>query len=141
MSASCELLLFQTTHRCHSVFSCFSPDAAFHERLVASEKVATRFPPDVDRTSGSAPRFPINVTLFKLRLTVPPGKWRVELTAHSIRERSDLRNQIPAHQALPLHFLRYFIKSRLGQNEPQHAGVFHGLPIIGPSAPDLHESP
>src|SRR4051812_43601932 len=68
MSASCEFLVFQTTHRCHSVFSCLVPPASFHDRLVASEKVATRFPPVVDRTSGSFPRFPINVTLFKLLL-------------------------------------------------------------------------
>src|SRR6476661_10297999 len=69
ISASCELLVFQTTQRCHSVFSCFEPDASFHDRLVASEKVATRLPPVVDRTSGSLPRFPIRVTLFRLRLT------------------------------------------------------------------------
>src|SRR4051812_2087139 len=68
MSASCEFFVFHTTQRCHSVFSCFAPPASFHERLVASEKVATRFPPVVDRTSGSFPRFPISVTLFKLRL-------------------------------------------------------------------------
>src|ERR1051325_8930188 len=74
MSASCEPLLFQATHLCHSVFSCLLPDASFQARLVASEKVATRLPPEVERTSGSLPRFPINVTLFKLRLTVPPGE-------------------------------------------------------------------
>src|SRR6476620_764445 len=68
MSASCELFVFHTTQRCHSVFSCFAPLASFHERLVASENVATRFPPVVERTSGSFPRFPISVTLFKLRL-------------------------------------------------------------------------
>jgi hypothetical protein len=51
-----------------------APLASFHDRLVASEKVATRLPPVVDRTSGSLPRFPISVTLFKLRLTVPPGE-------------------------------------------------------------------
>src|SRR3712207_8247710 len=76
MSASCEPLVFQTTQRCHSVFSCRSPDALFHVRLVARENVATRFPPDVERTSGSFPRLPINVTLFKLRLTCPPGEGR-----------------------------------------------------------------
>src|ERR687896_224640 len=79
MSASVEAFEFQTTQRCHSVFSCFSPEGEFHCRLVASENVATRFPPDVERTSGSAPRFPINVTLFRLRLTIPPGDglcWR-----------------------------------------------------------------
>src|SRR3954462_4115112 len=74
MSASCEPFVFQTTQRCHSVFSCFAPDWSFHVRLVASEKVATRLPPVVERTSGSFPRFPINVTLFKLRLTI--SSWR-----------------------------------------------------------------
>src|SRR6266566_3479396 len=74
MSASCELLEFQTTQRCHSVFSCFDPALSFHVRLVASENVATRLPPVVDRTSGSFPRLPINVTLFRLRLT--DSSWR-----------------------------------------------------------------
>src|SRR5688572_9531594 len=74
MSASCENLVFHATHRCHSVFSCLSPLASFHVRLVASEKLATRLPPVAERTSGSLPRFPINVTLFKLRLTLPPGE-------------------------------------------------------------------
>src|ERR1041385_8094778 len=74
MSASCELFVFHTTQRCHSVFSCFDPAASFHERLVASEKVATRLPPVVERTSGSCPRFPISMTLFKLRLTA--SSWR-----------------------------------------------------------------
>src|SRR5438067_7341729 len=74
MSASCEPLVFHTTQRCHSVFSCFAPDASFHDRLVASENVATRLPPVVDRTSGSFPRLPIRVTLFKLRLT--SSSWR-----------------------------------------------------------------
>src|SRR5918912_3558727 len=87
MSASCDVLVFQTTHRCHSVFSCFSPDGPFHDLLVASENVATRFPPDVDRTSGSAPRFPINITLFKLRLTIPPGNGRL-FVQHIARRRS-----------------------------------------------------
>src|SRR5215475_15709942 len=74
MSASCEPFEFQTTQRCHSVFSCFAPDASFQVRLVASENVATRLPPVVERTSGSFPRFPIRVTLFRLLLTVPPGE-------------------------------------------------------------------
>src|SRR5215216_7301262 len=84
MSASCELFVFHTTHRCHSVFSCLAPDASFHERLVASEKVATRLPPVVERTSGSFPRFPISVTLFKLRLT--NSSWREfwDLAAHDV---------------------------------------------------------
>src|SRR3954453_17875512 len=73
-SARPEPLVFHTTHRCHSVFSCFSPFGVLHCRLVASEKVATRLPPVVDLTSGSLPRFPISITLFRLLLTVPPGE-------------------------------------------------------------------
>src|SRR3954453_1773752 len=68
MSASCELFVFHTTQRCHSVFSCFAPDASFHERLFVSEDGGAGFPPGVQRTSGLFPRFPISVTLFKLRL-------------------------------------------------------------------------
>src|SRR5918999_3897668 len=74
MSASCDVFVFQTTQRCHSVFSWREPLASFHERLVASENVATRFPPVVERTSGSFPRFPIKLTLLRLRLTFPPGE-------------------------------------------------------------------
>src|ERR1051326_3812656 len=86
MSASCELLVFHTTQRCHSVFSCFAPAASFHDRLVASENVATRLPPVVDRTSGSFPKFPISVTLFRLLLTVPPPG---EMWVHPRRSRYD----------------------------------------------------
>ena len=52
---------------CHSVFSCFTPAWSFQVRDVASEKLATFPPPAVERTSGSFPRFPINMTLFRLR--------------------------------------------------------------------------
>src|SRR6476469_2529794 len=110
MSASCELLVFQTTQRCHSVFSCCEPAASFHDRLVASEKVATRLPPVVDRTSGSFPRFPIRVTLFKLRLT--DSSWRESsliLAAHDMvqsmpaHHRSAATRRLSLHTALPLH--------------------------------------
>src|SRR5687768_1713702 len=90
MSASCELLLFHTTQRCHSVFSCLLPLASFHDRLVASEKFATRFPPVADRTSGSLPRFPISVTLFKLRLTFPPGEL-------SLPRRDPMKDRFKSH--------------------------------------------
>src|ERR1039457_4235937 len=64
--------VFQAMHLCHSVFSCFSPAAEFHWRVVASEKFATLLPLFVVRISGSLPRFPMRVTLFRLRLTTPP---------------------------------------------------------------------
>src|SRR6476661_1464851 len=69
MSARLEPLLFHKMTRCHSVFSCFSPAWFFHWRLVATDRVATREPFEVLRTSGSAPRFPIRIALFRLRLT------------------------------------------------------------------------
>ena len=72
ISASVLPLLFQRMTRCHSVFSCFSPDWFFQVRLVATEMVATREPFEVLRTSGSAPKLPIRMTLFRLRLTVSP---------------------------------------------------------------------
>src|SRR5687767_8752252 len=66
------LFWFHTTHLCHSVFSCFSPLCPVQLRLVAREKEATRLPPVVERISGSLPRFPISIALFRLRLTNPP---------------------------------------------------------------------
>src|SRR5437879_12593079 len=69
MSASPDPLLFQQMTRCHSVFSCFSPPCPVHCRPVATDSVATRPPLEVLRTSGSAPKLPISITLFRLRLT------------------------------------------------------------------------
>src|SRR6266516_893557 len=68
-SASWAPLLFQQITRCHSVFSCFSPPCPVHCRLVARDNVATREPLLVLRTSGSARKFPISMTLLRLRLT------------------------------------------------------------------------
>src|SRR5882762_247618 len=68
-SASWAPLLFQQITRCHSVFSCFSPPCPVHCRLVARDNVATRGPLLVHRTSGSAPKFSISMTLLRLRLT------------------------------------------------------------------------
>src|SRR6476661_1424742 len=98
MSASCEPLVFHTTQRCHSVFSCLTPDWSFQDRLVASEKVATRLPPVVDRTSGSLPRFPINTTLFKLRLTVSSWREMDDLAANGMIQSVLTRKHIPAGQ-------------------------------------------
>src|SRR5436305_15311796 len=99
MSASCDDFEFHTTHRCHSVFSCFAPAASFQERLVARENVATRFPPDVDRTSGSFPRFPISMTLLRLRLTY--SSWRegpLCLAAYSVIRPNGTSNRFHAHR-------------------------------------------
>src|SRR5688572_26107328 len=101
MSASVDTFEFHTTQRCHSVFSCFSPEGEFHCRLVASENVATRLPPDVERTSGSAPRLPINVTLFRLRLTIPPGDG--PLSNHNNDQVGSARQRILARHPIPLH--------------------------------------
>src|SRR5438445_13395235 len=68
-SASWAPLLFQQMTRCHSVFSWRSPPAPVHWRLVASDRLATRPPLLVLRTSGSAAEVPISMTLLTLRLT------------------------------------------------------------------------
>src|ERR671922_647811 len=132
MSASVDILVFHTTHRCHSVFSCFSPEGEFHCRLVASENVATRFPPDVERTSGSAPRFPINVTLFRLRLTIPPGDglcWR-----RSPYERDGAF--APANSRASLDS----IARRSSHLQPQHNRVFDGFSVVAGPPRDRLES-
>src|ERR671923_2223200 len=122
MSASVDILVFHTTHRCHSVFSCFSPEGEFHCRLVASENVATRFPPDVERTSGSAPRFPINVTLFRLRLTIPPG---VGLCWRRSRYEGDGLFAPANHRASPDS-----IALRWSHLQPQHDRVFDRFSVV-----------
>src|SRR5690349_667702 len=105
MSASCEPLVFQTTQRCHSVFSCRCPLWSFQVRLVAREKVATRLPPVVERTSGSFPRFPIRVTLFKLRLTY--ASWARVMVPRRAQYRGPLRQPQPfgraAEQSIASH--------------------------------------
>src|SRR3954469_24290336 len=119
MSASCEFFVFHTTQRCHSVFSCFAPPASFHERLVASEKVATRLPPVVDRTSGSFPRFPIRVTLFKLRLTDSSWRERVHiLAAHGMIQSMMVHNQFVAQHRLTLQTSRSTSHIHLFQRAP-----------------------
>src|SRR5688500_13148197 len=69
MSARLEHLVFQNTTRCHSDFSSFSPALSLHWRLVVMDSVATRDALEVLRTSGSAPRFPIKLALFIIRVT------------------------------------------------------------------------
>src|ERR1039458_4115726 len=50
---------------CHSVFSCFCPLArSFHVSVVAMRRRAMGTPPVVARISGSAPRWPMRITLF-----------------------------------------------------------------------------
>src|SRR3954470_10403298 len=117
MSASCDHLVFHTTQRCHSVFSCFAPAASFHDRLVASENVATRLPPVVDRTSGSLPRFPIRVTLFKLRLI--HSSWTsYSLLARTLKIKSDTATSFHCTtSAFQLHVTLYFKSAR------NHAGA------------------
>src|SRR5688500_18223672 len=124
MSASWDVFVFQTTQRCHSVFSWRDPLASFHERLVASENVATRFPPVVERTSGSFPRFPIKLTLFRLRLTIPPGE-RV------VPRRARCHPTVVFAQA----FCRSPFTSVAGHANPatEHDGILRGPPIISPS--------
>src|SRR3954469_14345880 len=131
--------VFQTTHRCHSVFSCFSPFGEFHCRLVASEKVATLLPPVVDRTSGSLPKFPISITLFRLRLTVPPGESSVPAQNSIGRAQGPSKPTISTVSKTALHPLAI----ALGDLEklPQHQLIFHRPPIVPLPASDLTKSP
>src|SRR6478609_11618814 len=102
MSASVDALLFQTTQRCHSVFSCLSPLGPLQLRLVASENVATRLPPVVERTSGSAPRFPIRVTLLRLRLIWISWQLASDLAGQSIERWRPRRQRFGAATLLSL---------------------------------------
>src|SRR5512147_1845033 len=62
------------TIECHSVFSWRWPSCPVHWRDVASRKLATRWPPGVDRTSGSDPRLPTRMTLFTPATVYPQSK-------------------------------------------------------------------
>ena len=54
----------QMTMLCHSVLDCFSPWGFFQVSVVATEKRARAWPEGVTFSSGSRPKFPINITLF-----------------------------------------------------------------------------
>src|SRR5665213_921949 len=131
MSASVDALLFQTTQRCHSVFSCFSPLGLLQLRLVASEKVATRFPPVVERTSGSAPRLPMRVTLFRLRLIWISWRLASYLAGQSIERLSYSRQRFGAAVLVSLR--------GLGNGKAQHQGVLPRAPIVVAPATDFRE--
>src|SRR5581483_2531846 len=131
MSARLDPLLFHSTTRCHSVFSCCSPAWFFQRRLVASDSVATREPLAVLRTSGSAPRFPIRMTLFKLRLTRTS-------TVRSGRERGLTRAQYRTCNSLRQANLRHSYRFSVGSGrefKPEHQGVLPRAPVVaGPLA-------
>src|SRR6478735_3225974 len=142
MSARLDPLLFQSTTRCHSVFSCFSPAWFFHCRLVATESVATREPFEVLRTSGSAPRFPIRIALFRLRLTctswdagVGPRPW----TRGKCRPRAERRQPNP--RARRRNRSRRRAASRaLFHLEPQHQRVLARVAVVRRPLPDRAEA-
>src|SRR6266496_1645752 len=135
-SASWNPLLFQHTTRCHSVFSCFSPPCPVHCRLVASETVATREPLLVLRTSGSAPKFPISMTLLRLRLTL------------DLRRMSGLGVQgcptvyesqvILSIKDTPL-VLKFCRRPHCRNGSPKENGVLDRTPVIVRAPPDFLE--
>src|SRR3989442_3269436 len=90
-SASWAPLLFQRMTRCHSVFSCFSPPCPDHCRLVANQRLATPEPLLHLPTSGSAPKLPISMTLFRLPLptelpAIPRGGTKCDHTIRITRQ-------------------------------------------------------
>src|SRR5690348_8376169 len=141
MSARLEPLLFHSTTRCHSVFSCFSPAWFFHWRLVATDSVATREPFEVLRTSGSAPRFPIRIALFRLRLTCTSwmlawghgswtrGKCRPRAKRRQPNPRAARRNRSPPGESGPLRHL-----------QTQHQRVLARVAVVRAALPDRPEA-
>src|SRR5947199_4990542 len=125
-SASWAPLLFQQMTRCHSVFSCFSPPCPVHWRLVASERFATREPLLVLRTSGSAPKFPISMTLFRLRLTTDlqmmGGRGPRASTVYESQVILSIKDT-----PLGLKFCRY---PGGGNTGPENHRVFHRPPVV-----------
>src|SRR6267154_1553464 len=61
----------QTTILCHSVRFCRSPALSLYVSSVATEKLATAWPPPVYRVSGSRPSRPTRITLFTDMKTPP----------------------------------------------------------------------
>jgi len=68
-SASWAPLLFQQITRCHSGLSCFSPPCPSTADCRQGQRGDAGGHLLVLRTSGSAPKFPISMTLLRLRLT------------------------------------------------------------------------
>src|SRR5450631_1684571 len=79
---------------CHSVRSCFAPEASFHAVVVASEKRASDVPCGVVRISGSFPRFPIRITLLTLAMCSP--SFQVLTPYSTFRRTDDVRASRPA---------------------------------------------
>src|SRR6267143_6664674 len=134
-SASWAPLLFQQMTRCHSVFSCFSPPCPVHWRLVARERLATREPLFVLRTSGSAPKFPISMTLFRLRLTA----CLQTMGGQGPRTTTVYESQvILSIKDTPL-VLKFYGNPRGGEACPQNHRVLHRAPVVPAPAADLGE--
>src|SRR5713101_3551357 len=135
-SASWAPLLFQQITRCHSVFSCFSPPCPVHCRLVARDNVATREPLLVLRTSGSAPKFPISMTLLRLRLTTDlqtlGGSGPRATTVYDPQVILSIKDT-------PL--VLKFCRPPLYRNgSPQNHGVLDRAPVVTRPARDLAEA-
>src|SRR5260370_26728931 len=113
--------------RCHSVFSCFSPPCPVHWRLVARDRVATRDPVLVLRTSGSAPKFPISMILLRLRLTTYlPSVRRV-----GVQGRSQYMTRKSFCQSKIRHFaLAWCTPFPSPPGGPQHHDVHHPSAVL-----------
>src|SRR2546421_290784 len=135
-SASWAPLLFQQITRCHSVFSCFSPPCPVHCRLVASERFATREPLVVLRTSGSAPKFPISMTLFRLRLTTGlqtmGGQGPRATTVYESQVILSIKDT-----PLGLKFCR---DPGCWNGSPENHGILDRTPVVARPPPDLREA-
>src|SRR5574342_227176 len=132
-SASWKPLLFPQITRCHSVFSCFSPFWPVHWRLVARDRLATRDPLFVLRTSGSAPRLPISMTLFRLLLTAASGRWAGG--GQGCRRLYDPQVILSIKDTPLVPFLRGRLDCRNGG--PEDHRVLHRATVVPSSATDV----
>src|SRR5213595_554366 len=135
-SANWAPLLFHRITRCHSVFSCFSPPCVVHCRLVARDRVATREPLLVLRTSGSAPKFPISMTLLRPRLTTDlqtlGGSGPRATTVYDPQVILSIKDT-----PLVLKFCR---PPRCSNGSPQNHRVLDRAPVVPRPARDLAEA-
>src|SRR5690349_4638486 len=107
--ASASARFPQITTLCHSVRSCRWRFLSRYVSLVARRSLSTAWPPLVMRNSGSAPRFPSNMTRFKpsairsVLLSCPLARTPVKSGSHGLLPR-----------ALPLSTRSAFRGFRLG---------------------------
>src|SRR5471030_1512730 len=87
------------TKRCHSVASCVSPEALSRYRsLEASRILATASPLGRCLSSGSAPRWPVRITLFAMSFSFLTYVLSRLAADHPDTDKCDGRRDTARHQ-------------------------------------------